>query len=277
MRCAQVVVAPEVAVRRALGRADVWTRTFRAFGFRLTAGATGAQSLTAGQRLVFGADRRWALLRSAHLIVAAVVDGLPVIDIQFARSPACRTSARLHIRMLTASTGAGVLATVDGSVSGRSGSLRRAVLRFEALLLGLATVTAHDPVVVVAGAVLRDGRVLVARRTRPPELAGRWEIPGGQVEPGEGERAALVRELREELGIDIAVGTRIGPAAMVGAGFELRPYLAQWLSGEAAPMEADPAHDRVRWVSVDELAGLDWLPADATFVAAIRAHLQGAG
>lgn len=67
--------------------------------------------------------------------------------------------------------------------------------------------------IVVAGAIVRGCTVLVAQRVRPPELAGRWELPGGKVAAGETERAALARELAEELGLevaDLAVGDRVG-------------------------------------------------------------------
>ena len=67
--------------------------------------------------------------------------------------------------------------------------------------------------IVVAGAVISGSTLLVAQRVRPPELAGRWELPGGKVGPGETERDALARELAEELGLevtDVAVGERLG-------------------------------------------------------------------
>ena len=56
--------------------------------------------------------------------------------------------------------------------------------------------------IVVAGALIADGALLVAQRARPPELAGLWELPGGKVAPGESDADALARELREELGVD---------------------------------------------------------------------------
>lgn len=58
-----------------------------------------------------------------------------------------------------------------------------------------------ERIVVVGAALLDGGRLLAARRSAPEELAGRWELPGGKVERGEAPEAALVRELREELGI----------------------------------------------------------------------------
>jgi len=58
---------------------------------------------------------------------------------------------------------------------------------------------------VVGAAIIRDGRVLAARRTSPAAAAGRWEFPGGKVEPGETREAALVREVAEELGCRVEV------------------------------------------------------------------------
>jgi 8-oxo-dGTP pyrophosphatase MutT (NUDIX family) len=64
--------------------------------------------------------------------------------------------------------------------------------------------------IVVGAAVVRDGRVLAARRTRPAAAAGRWELPGGAVEPGEDEQTALARELREELDLDLPAEAVLG-------------------------------------------------------------------
>ena len=116
---------------------------------------------------------------------------------------------------------------------------------------------------VVVGAVLRDagGRVLAARRERP---AG-WELPGGKVEPGETEPAALVRELREELGVTVEVGDRIGPDVPIGSELLLRGWTAVLADGEPTALE----HAELRWLAPDELDTVAWLPADRPIVASL--------
>lgn len=115
--------------------------------------------------------------------------------------------------------------------------------------------------IVVAGALICGSRLLVAQRARPPELAGRWELPGGKVAPGETERDALIRELAEELGLavgDVAIGGRLGADIPVDGGITLRAYRVRLLGGE--PDARD--HRALRWVTAAELPDLDWVPAD---------------
>jgi mutator protein MutT len=127
-------------------------------------------------------------------------------------------------------------------------------------------VASHD---VVAAAVLRHGRLLAARRTRPAPLAGRWELPGGQVEPGEQPQHALVREVREELGCEVAVVEPIPGDVPLPGGLLLRAYVCELVSGEPVPGE----HDAVRWLGPEHLHEIAWLPADVGFVDAVRDRL----
>jgi 8-oxo-dGTP diphosphatase len=115
--------------------------------------------------------------------------------------------------------------------------------------------------IVVAGAVIRGSTVLVAQRARPPELAGRWELPGGKVAPGETEPGALARELAEELGLqvgDVIVGDRLGGDIALNDVTTLRAYLVRLIGGEPHPHD----HRALRWVSAAELPDVDWVPAD---------------
>ena len=122
---------------------------------------------------------------------------------------------------------------------------------------------------VVGAALLRDGRVLASRRTEPPRLAGLWEFPGGKVEPGESDEQALVRELREELQVEAAVGERLGGDLLIGETAVLRVYLCALLSGEPALVD----HDAHRWLGIDELLEVDWIPVDLPLVEQLRAVL----
>ena len=125
--------------------------------------------------------------------------------------------------------------------------------------------------VVVGAAIVRDGRVLAARRSAPPELAGGWEFPGGKVEPGESE-SSLVRECREELGVRVTVGELLGSAPL-SRGFVLHVYLAALVAGEPRPLQD---HDELRWLAADELDSVDWLPAERPALAAVAALLAAA-
>lgn len=127
------------------------------------------------------------------------------------------------------------------------------------------------PVVVVGAALVRDEprAVLASRRTGPPELAGRWEFPGGKVEAGESEVAALVRELREELAVEADIGPRLGPDLPIGTSAVLRVYLARLRAG--VPRLVD--HDEHRWLAPDELHTVAWLPVDLPLLGPLRAAL----
>jgi len=116
--------------------------------------------------------------------------------------------------------------------------------------------------VVVGAAIVRDGRVLAARRTTPASAAGRWEFPGGKVEPGETDEESLVREVAEELGMAVTVLRWLDGSTPIGERHLLRVALAATDGCEPVPTE----HDAVRWLARDELDQVDWLAPDRPFL-----------
>ncbi|MFI7541013.1 (deoxy)nucleoside triphosphate pyrophosphohydrolase [Actinoplanes sp. NPDC049599] len=122
-----------------------------------------------------------------------------------------------------------------------------------------------SPRVIVAAVIVTAGRVLACERAAPPEVAGRWEFPGGKVEPGETDAQALARECAEELGVRVAVGDRVGPDVPLAHGRAvLRVFTVTLLNGDE-PRALE--HTAMRWLSADELDSVPWLPADRPIVA----------
>ncbi|SDK78342.1 mutator mutT protein [Nocardioides sp. YR527] len=130
----------------------------------------------------------------------------------------------------------------------------------------------NSPKTVVAAAILSaDGKqVLAARRTSPPEAAGRWELPGGKVEEGETPEAALVREIGEELGCLIEVLDWMQGESPIGDEARLVAATARVVAGEPRPRE----HDQVLWLAAEDLDSVDWLEPDRPFLDALR-HVLG--
>jgi ADP-ribose pyrophosphatase YjhB (NUDIX family) len=107
------------------------------------------------------------------------------------------------------------------------------------------------------GGIVRDasGRLLLVRRGRPPG-AGLWSVPGGRVEPGEDDAAAVVRELKEETGLDVVAGALAGSVDRPGPGgvvYEIHDYEARAVGGVLRA--GDDAAD-ARWVTAAELREL---------------------
>ncbi len=126
-------------------------------------------------------------------------------------------------------------------------------------------------VLVMGAAIVRQGRVLAARRTLPDGLAGGWEFPGGKVEPGEDPAQAIVREIAEELGCRIEVTGHLSKEVPIREGYTLRVALAALTEGEPMPQERE--HDAVRWLGPEELDAVDWLEPDVPFLDELRETL----
>ena len=123
-------------------------------------------------------------------------------------------------------------------------------------------------VLVVACALVDpDGRVLIAQRPQGKALAGFWEFPGGKVEPGEQPEAALIRELKEELGIDVTQAC-LAPMTFASHAYEdfhlLMPvYVCRRWNGEVNKRE----HSDIRWVRPNRLREFPMPSADEPLIA----------
>jgi 8-oxo-dGTP diphosphatase len=118
-------------------------------------------------------------------------------------------------------------------------------------------------IVVTAAVIGRDGRLLVTRRQKGVHLEGYWEFPGGKCDAGESLEACLARELREELDVEARVGAEIFTTthAYTDRCVELH-FLRCELDGEPHPQLGQ----EMRWVRRDELATLEFPPADAALI-----------
>ncbi len=126
----------------------------------------------------------------------------------------------------------------------------------------------------VVAAVIREGdRIFAAQRGYGSAKDG-WEFPGGKIEPGETPRQALIREIREELGAEIAVGEKLVQVEWDYPDFHLSMgcYWCAVTRGRLTIQE----HESARWLAPDELDAVDWLPADRIVAEAIKKE-QGAG
>ena len=121
---------------------------------------------------------------------------------------------------------------------------------------------------VVAAAIVADGRLLAALRGPGMTRPGWFELPGGKVEPGESDEAALVREIREELGCEVAVEAALGDS--VDGPVHLFAYRCRLVAGRPRAIE----HSEVRWVGRREAADLRWAPPDVPLVAALSQELE---
>ena len=120
---------------------------------------------------------------------------------------------------------------------------------------------------VVAAIICKDNRIFATQRGYG-EVSGQWEFPGGKVEPGETPEEALIREIKEELDIEISVGKYIHTVEYDYPTFHLSMlcFICKILSGSLVLKE----HEEARWLEKDNLYSVDWLPADLEIVSLLE-------
>jgi mutator protein MutT len=123
---------------------------------------------------------------------------------------------------------------------------------------------------VSAALIFRDGKLLITQRHAKSHLGGLWEFPGGKREPNETFEQCLVREIREELGLEISTGELFEEVvhAYPEKSVRLKFFICKILSGEPQPLDCAA----VKWVTKTELSTFDFPAADARLLEKLRAY-----
>lgn len=123
---------------------------------------------------------------------------------------------------------------------------------------------------VVAAIIVNNGKIFATQRGYGDFIGG-WEFPGGKIEPGETSEEALVREIKEELEVEIKVGDLIDTVEYDYPTFHLSMdcFWSEIVSGDLVLTE----HKAAKWLSREELYSVEWLPADIVLVEKIKQEL----
>ena len=126
---------------------------------------------------------------------------------------------------------------------------------------------------VTCALIEREGKLLLARRPEGKALAGKWEFPGGKVDPGESSESCLRREIEEELGCQVEVGAALSPVVhpYPGGSIELIPFRCTILSGEPQPLE----HAEITWLEPRAVREMDLAEADEPILEEYLELLEG--
>jgi len=126
----------------------------------------------------------------------------------------------------------------------------------------------------VVAAVIRRGDCVFATQRGYGDFKDGWEFPGGKIEPGETPQQALVREIEEELGVEIAVGERIDIVEYDYPAFHLKMHCFRATIADGTIELRE--HEAAKWLGAAELDTVDWLPADRGLIDKIRSELKAA-
>lgn len=121
---------------------------------------------------------------------------------------------------------------------------------------------------VTAAILIKDDKLLIAKRKPNDKLANKWEFPGGKIEDGETPEQCLKREMKEEFDINVSVDEYLGSSIYQYShvSIKLLAYRTHWEGGTISLK----AHDEFRWVSVKQLQEYDFAPADIPFIKKLR-------
>ena len=119
-------------------------------------------------------------------------------------------------------------------------------------------------ILVTRGIIIKDGCVLAAQRPASMSLPFKWELPGGKVEENEDIRICLIRETKEELGLDVEVGSSLEPydREFKEKHYRMLPFECHVTGGKLEAIE----HEQFAWVPFSEIEALDWAPAEGVLM-----------
>lgn len=122
--------------------------------------------------------------------------------------------------------------------------------------------------IVTAAILIRGDKVFIGQRKFGKQLACLWEFPGGKMEDGETPQECLVREMREEFGVEVTIREFFGENTYhyKPGSIRLLAYLVDWTGGQLTPVD----HQDCRWVSFDDLENYEFVPADIPFVQRLK-------
>ncbi len=117
---------------------------------------------------------------------------------------------------------------------------------------------------VVAAIIVNNGKILITKRSNKMKLGGMWEFPGGKIEPDENEKQCIIREIKEELFLDISVSRHFlnSQHKYEFGNVNLSSYICKIENGNIKLTE----HENYNWVSIDELINFNFVPADECIV-----------